>query len=75
MDSFITLKEIDAAADYIRGWIRVTPKVGLTLGSGLGSLAEMVQNPVIIPYQDIPVGLFPRFWGMLGALLLAACLA
>jgi purine-nucleoside phosphorylase len=54
MDSFITLKEIDAATDYIRGWIRVSPKVGLTLGSGLGSLAEMVQNPVSIPYQDIP---------------------
>ena len=54
MDSFITLKEIDAAADYIRGQISATPKVGLTLGSGLGNLAEMVQNPVSIPYQDIP---------------------
>lgn len=54
MDSFITLKKIDAAADYIRGQISATPKVGLTLGSGLGNLAEMVQNPVSIPYQDIP---------------------
>jgi len=54
MESFITLKEIDAAADFIRGRITVTPKAGLTLGSGLGTLAEMVKDPVVIPYKEIP---------------------
>lgn len=54
MESFITLKEIDAAADYIRKRITIAPKVGLTLGSGLGSLAETVKDPVIIPYGEIP---------------------
>jgi purine-nucleoside phosphorylase len=54
MESFITLKEIDAAADFVRSRITITPKVGLTLGSGLGNLAEMVKEPVIIPYKEIP---------------------
>jgi purine-nucleoside phosphorylase len=54
MESFITLKEIDAAADFVRSRITIKPKVGLTLGSGLGNLAEMVKEPVIIPYKEIP---------------------
>ncbi len=54
MDSFITIKEIDQAANYIKGKIKTTPRVGLVLGSGLGSLAEEVSDPVIIPYHEIP---------------------
>lgn len=34
------------------------PKLGLILGSGLGNLAERIQNPHIIPYEDLP-GFFP----------------
>jgi xanthosine phosphorylase len=30
------------------------PKVGLVLGSGLGLIADHIQNPVILPYADIP---------------------
>src|SRR3990167_727300 len=30
------------------------PKVGIILGSGLGSIAEQLTNPVTIPYQAIP---------------------
>jgi len=30
------------------------PEVGIVLGSGLGSLAEAIQNPVVIPYRFIP---------------------
>ena len=28
--------------------------VGIILGSGLGSLAEIIENPVVIPYGEIP---------------------
>lgn len=31
-----------------------TPKVGIILGSGLGSIAEQLTNPITIPYQAIP---------------------
>jgi purine-nucleoside phosphorylase len=30
------------------------PKVGLILGSGLGGLADMIENACVIPYSDIP---------------------
>lgn len=31
-----------------------TPKLGIILGSGLGSIAEQLTNPITIPYQAIP---------------------
>ncbi|MDR1650224.1 MAG: purine-nucleoside phosphorylase [Synergistaceae bacterium] len=30
------------------------PRVGIILGSGLGSIADAVEHPVVIPYADIP---------------------
>lgn len=54
MDTFITITEIDTAADYLREKINIQPKVGLVLGSGLGSLSDQVQDPVLIPFHDIP---------------------
>jgi xanthosine phosphorylase len=30
------------------------PKIGLILGSGLGSIADQLTNPITIPYQAIP---------------------
>ena len=30
------------------------PKIGIILGSGLGSIAEQLTNPITIPYQAIP---------------------
>jgi xanthosine phosphorylase len=32
----------------------VRPRVGLVLGSGLGGLADAVQDPVVIPYERLP---------------------
>ena len=31
-----------------------TPLVGIVLGSGLGKLADEIENPLVIPYRDIP---------------------
>ena len=33
---------------------RAKPAVGLILGSGLGSLAQVVEDPVVISYADLP---------------------
>jgi purine-nucleoside phosphorylase len=52
-DSF-TLAEIDQAADFLRARMTVIPRIGLILGTGLGSLADEVADPIILPYSDIP---------------------
>lgn len=54
MDSFVTMAEINLAANYIKGKIQGHPKVGLVLGSGLGDLADEVKNATIIPFNEIP---------------------
>ncbi|WP_138186577.1 purine-nucleoside phosphorylase [Paenibacillus alvei] len=54
MSNTITHDHIQEAAAYIRSKISETPEVGLILGSGLGVLAELVEQPVTIAYGDIP---------------------
>lgn len=42
------------AAQYIKEKIGgQTPFVGVVLGSGLGALADKIENPVTIPYKQI----------------------
>ena len=50
----LTLQDIAAAAEVIQARIRLQPKVGMILGSGLGGLADEVRDPVVIPSADIP---------------------
>ncbi|WP_270179129.1 purine-nucleoside phosphorylase [Alkalihalobacillus sp. CinArs1] len=48
-------QEIQDAASYItENAGEVKPEIGLILGSGLGVLAEEIENPVKIAYSDIP---------------------
>lgn len=54
MSEWITLAEIDEAVHAIATKLNVQPKIGIVLGSGLGDLANAVNNPVIIPYSEIP---------------------
>ena len=54
MTTFVTLQEIDQAADAIRKRISHQPRVGMILGSGLNSLADSVQNAEVIPYSELP---------------------
>ncbi|MBM7569763.1 purine-nucleoside phosphorylase [Aquibacillus albus] len=42
------------AAAFVEKSISYQPSLGLILGSGLGVLAEQIENPVKIPYKDIP---------------------
>lgn len=42
------------AADAIRKRLKTSPKIGVVLGSGLGSLAEEVKDRTEIPYGEIP---------------------
>jgi purine-nucleoside phosphorylase len=54
MNSYITLEQIDQAADAIRSRTSYKPRVGLILGSGLNALADSVQRADLIPYSDLP---------------------
>ena len=45
---------IHSALKAIQARTRYKPTVGLVLGSGLSELANNVQNPDIIPYNEIP---------------------
>jgi len=54
MSETITLEQIDRIADQIRSRTSYRPRVGMILGSGLGSLAANVEEATIIPYQELP---------------------
>src|SRR5574339_1141294 len=54
MSLFVTLEQIDEAADAIRQRTSYRPRVGLILGSGLNALADSVQKADSIPYGEIP---------------------
>ena len=49
------LRFIHAASDYLAERLEGRkPVVGVVLGSGLGKLADEIQDPLVIPYKDIP---------------------
>lgn len=45
---------ITNAVNIIRERIDFEPEIGLILGSGLGDYADQIENPVQIPYRDLP---------------------
>ena len=50
-----SFEQYKASADAIRSRLGgFVPRVAMILGSGLGWLGDEVENPVIIPYGDIP---------------------
>ncbi|MDQ0213758.1 purine-nucleoside phosphorylase [Oikeobacillus pervagus] len=46
--------QINQARQFLQTKYRQTPSIGLILGSGLGVLADEIENPVKIPYEKIP---------------------
>ena len=46
--------QIEEATAFIRQFWQGTPKVGLILGTGLGGLAEQIEQQASIPYGEIP---------------------
>ena len=47
-------EQVLSAAEYIRGCTDLRPGTAIILGSGLGELAESIQDAEIIPYREIP---------------------
>lgn len=52
--AYITLEQIDQAADAVRKRTAYKPTVALILGSGLNGLADAIQKPDMVPYSDLP---------------------
>ncbi len=76
MGEWITVKEIDQVADAVRELVAAVkgatfqPSVGIILGSGLGTLAESVEQSTVIPYQDLPYWPVSTVLGHQGSLIL-----
>lgn len=48
-------KKIKVSVEFIKSRISdFSPEFGLVLGSGLGTLAGEIENPIVIKYKDIP---------------------
>ncbi len=54
MSEYFTRVQIEGAAAIIRNRTHYKPTIGLVLGSGLNDLADAVENPDIIPNNEIP---------------------
>ena len=49
------IKDYQQSATYIQSRIEGrSPHIGIVLGSGLGALADSMEDAIIIPYKDIP---------------------
>ena len=49
------MTQLKESADYIESKLNgFKPEIGIVLGSGLGDLADDIENPIIIDYKDIP---------------------
>lgn len=54
----ISYDQLKIASDFISERIKGIPDAAVVLGSGLGHLADSIDSPVVINYEDIPA--FPR---------------
>ena len=45
---------LNTTINYLKSVISEPPEIMIILGSGLGKLAESIENPVVLPYRDIP---------------------
>lgn len=57
-NEIITFEDIKKAADHVSSYITEIPDTAIVLGSGLGHMADEIEDPVFIEYSDIPG--FPR---------------
>jgi purine-nucleoside phosphorylase len=55
---FYTYERLQEIVAFLRNIVPTKPEIAIICGSGLGSLAELIINKIVIPYSDIPH--FPR---------------
>jgi purine-nucleoside phosphorylase len=50
----MTTIKYNETVDYLRKKIPFTPLCAIILGTGLGALADHIEDKIEIPYEDIP---------------------
>ena len=65
-------EQLKKTAEYIQSFNKITPEVGIVLGSGLGSFVDEIENPVKIPYAEIPNFMSTTVEGHQGQLILGS---
>lgn len=53
MTEYLTMERIDKMVDLVRSKTRHQPEIGMILGSGLGGLADEIQDADKIPYPEL----------------------
>ena len=48
------MNQMNQTVYFIKGLVKEIPKIAIILGSGLGNLADEIEDKIIIPYKDIP---------------------
>ena len=61
---------LDALEAAVRARTDITPEIGIVLGSGLGSLADDLEDPIAIPFAELPGWPAATAPGHVGRLLL-----
>lgn len=49
-----TFETLTETSDYLKNLVPIEPKVGIICGSGLGTLADALDDKISVPYEDIP---------------------
>ncbi len=62
-------KQVFEAVEYIKSRIAKKPDIAIILGSGLGGLAYEIQDPIELPYDEIPYFKIPSVEGHDGKLI------
>lgn len=61
ISSYYNYEKIESIKEWLLGKTEIRPKVAIICGSGLGGIASIIENGLIIPYHTIPE--FPRSTG------------
>jgi len=54
MDITNYVERVERSVDYIESKLKKKPKIVIVLGSGLGKIADLLEDRIIIPYSNIP---------------------
>ncbi len=61
-------KKVAEAVEYLKLSVKEQPEFGITLGSGLGDIADLIQDTTVIDYKNIPNFPVPTVQGHEGKL-------